>query len=77
MTTITLEQAQAHLPEIIEQLAPGEEVVLTRGDKAVATLKVFAAPRRVPLLGTLRGTVLSMEHFDEPLEEVAEYYQEK
>ena len=29
MQPITLEEAQRHLPEIIEQLTPGEEVLLT------------------------------------------------
>ncbi len=30
MQTITLEEAQSHLAEIIEKLPPGEEVVILR-----------------------------------------------
>jgi antitoxin (DNA-binding transcriptional repressor) of toxin-antitoxin stability system len=62
MHPVTLEEAQSHLPEIIDQLRPGEEVVLTRDDKPVATLRAAAAgPDRQPRqLGTLKGSVLYM-----------------
>ena len=30
MTSVTIEQAQANLPRLIEELTPGEEVVNTR-----------------------------------------------
>lgn len=73
MASVTIEEAQAHLAEIIDRLTPGAEVVLTRGDKPVATIKATPSPREVPRLGTLKGTVLSMEHFDDPLEEFEEY----
>ena len=38
MSTLTLEEAQAHLAELIGRLAPGEEVTLTRDDRPVAPL---------------------------------------
>jgi antitoxin (DNA-binding transcriptional repressor) of toxin-antitoxin stability system len=59
MQTITLEEAQSHLAEIIEKLSPGEEVVLTRDDKPVATLRAtLPTPREPPRFGTLRGSIL-------------------
>ena len=42
MSTVTLEEAQAHLPQLIERLQPGEEIVITRDQKPVATVR--AAP---------------------------------
>jgi antitoxin (DNA-binding transcriptional repressor) of toxin-antitoxin stability system len=60
MATITLEEAQAHLAEIIDRLTPGAEIVLTRGDKPVATIKATPAPRETPRLGTLKGTILAI-----------------
>ena len=62
MPTVTVQEAQSHLAEIIDQLGPGEEVVLTRDDKPVATLRAAApAPARKPRqLGTLKGSVLYM-----------------
>ncbi len=57
MQTITVEEAQSHLAEILDTLPPGGEVVLTRDDKPVATLR--AAPsREAPRFGTLKGTIL-------------------
>lgn len=59
MKTVTLEEAQSHLAEILEKLPPGEEVVLTRNDKPVATIRATSPPtRETPQLGTLKGTVL-------------------
>jgi prevent-host-death family protein len=76
MTTITIEEAQTRLSELIHRLNPGEEVVITEGDRPVARLVPAtspAEPRKAPRLGTLRGTVLSMDHFDDPLEDFEEY----
>lgn len=36
--TVTIEEAQSNLSELIDRLAPGEELVITRGDSAVARL---------------------------------------
>lgn len=60
MQTITVQEAQSRLAEIIEKMTPGEEVVLTRDDKPIATIRAAAPlPTRKPRqLGTLRGTVL-------------------
>jgi len=59
MSTVTLEEAQAHLPRLIDQLRPGEEIVITRDHKPVATVRaVQPAPREAPRLGTLKGTIL-------------------
>jgi antitoxin (DNA-binding transcriptional repressor) of toxin-antitoxin stability system len=75
MSTVTIEEAQARLPELIDRLAPGEELVITRGDQPVAKLVGQARPNRPPRRpGTLRGTVLYMApDFDAPLEDFKEY----
>jgi antitoxin (DNA-binding transcriptional repressor) of toxin-antitoxin stability system len=38
MNPLTTEEAQAKLPEIIEKLAPGEEVLITRNSQPMANL---------------------------------------
>jgi len=76
MLTVTIEEAQDKLSELIHRLTPGEEVVITENDQPVARMTLTAplsGPRKAPRLGTLRGTVLSMEHFDDPLEDFKEY----
>jgi antitoxin (DNA-binding transcriptional repressor) of toxin-antitoxin stability system len=75
MTTMTIEDAQERLPELIEQLQPGEEIVITRDQTPVARLvgeaKPAARPRR---FGTQKGTILYMApDFDAPLEDFREY----
>ena len=60
MQTVTVQDAQGHLAEMIEKLSPGEEIVITRDDKPVATLRAAPAERKVPKFGTLKGTVLHM-----------------
>ena len=57
MQTLPLDQAEDHLVEIIAKLSPGEEIVLTRDDKPVATIRA-APPREQPLFGTLRGSIV-------------------
>ena len=62
MQTITLQEAQNQLMELIEKLPPGEEVVIMHDDKPVATLRAVSSPlpRKQRQLGTLRGSVLYM-----------------
>lgn len=76
MPTLTIQEAQAQLPDLIHHLSLGQEVVITENDQPVAKLVPTRPPagaRRVPKFGTLKGTVLSMEHFDDPLEEFEDY----
>jgi prevent-host-death family protein len=76
MPTVTIEEAKNMLSELIHRLTSGEEIVITENDQPVARLVPTAPPcepRKIPRLGTLRGTVLSMEHFDDPLEDFKEY----
>lgn len=75
MQELSIEDVQARLPELVENLQPGEEIVITRDEKAVARLVGEKKPDRPPRqLGTLKGTVLYMApDFDAPLEEFREY----
>ena len=56
MPTVTIEEAQNKLTELIHRLMPGEEVVITENDQPVARLVASAPPQRKPRqLGTLGG----------------------
>ena len=48
MSTITLEEAQDHLAEVISKLSPGDPVIITLNNKPVARLTVEEAPVRMP-----------------------------
>jgi prevent-host-death family protein len=73
--TVTLSEAQAQLPQLIERLRPGEEIIITRDSEPVAKLIAEPNPSRAPRRpGTLRGTVLYMApDFNAPLEDFREY----
>ena len=45
MNMVTIEEAQAKLPELIANLAPGEEIVITQNDQPVAGILVRFAIR--------------------------------
>jgi prevent-host-death family protein len=75
MSTVTLEEAKVHLDELIANLQPGEELVITRDQKPVARLIGAAEPARPQRkLGTMKGSVLYMApDFDAPLDDFKEY----
>jgi antitoxin (DNA-binding transcriptional repressor) of toxin-antitoxin stability system len=75
MTTVSIQEAQASLADLIHCLHPGEEVVITENNQPVARLIGNNAPAKpFRKLGTLKGTVLFIApDFDAPLEDFKEY----
>jgi antitoxin (DNA-binding transcriptional repressor) of toxin-antitoxin stability system len=74
MFAITLEEAQAHLADWIDKLAPGEELIVTRDDQPVA--KLARAPRASwPCkAGSAKDQILWIApDFDAPLDDFREY----
>jgi antitoxin (DNA-binding transcriptional repressor) of toxin-antitoxin stability system len=68
MTTVTLEEAQAKLPELIKNLAVGEEVVITRNQQPVARLLAQEKPKRPPRkAGNCKGMLAIVADDDEHL----------
>ena len=73
MTKISIEEAQAKLQKLIHELPPGEKIIITEDNLAVARLisALPAAPRK---LGGLHGTVTYVApDFDAPLDDFAGY----
>lgn len=75
MTTVTIEEAQSKLRELIATLSPGEEVVITRDKQPVARLVGERRPVRKPRQpGSAKDKILNMaDDFDAPLEDFKEY----
>jgi antitoxin (DNA-binding transcriptional repressor) of toxin-antitoxin stability system len=72
--TITLEQAQAHLAELIASLTPGEEVLITEDEKPVAKLVAHPEVTRKPRQpGSAKGKLVILVEDDEHLEDFKEY----
>lgn len=71
--TVTLEEAQAHLAELISKLAPGEEIVITDNQQPVARLLPVKSKAQRKL-GTMQGTIKYIApDFDAPLDDFKEY----
>jgi antitoxin (DNA-binding transcriptional repressor) of toxin-antitoxin stability system len=74
MSTVTIEEAQANLPEIIDKLAPGEELIITRNQQPVAKLVGQKRSVRKPRQpGTCKGMLTVVSEDDEHLEDFKEY----
>jgi antitoxin (DNA-binding transcriptional repressor) of toxin-antitoxin stability system len=76
MATITLQEAQATLSDLVHRLVPGEELLITENDQPIAKLIPTPPepPKKPRQLGTQRGSVLYMApDFDAPLEDMKEY----
>ena len=74
MTTVTLEEAQAKLPEIIERLIPGEEITITDHGQPLAQVKRAERTSWPCKAGSYRKAEFWMApDFDAPLEEFREY----
>ncbi len=72
--TVSVEEAQGKLKELILQLAPGDELIITEGDKPIASLVSKVATekkRRRPGLGKGMITILSDD--DDHLVDFADY----
>ncbi len=44
METVTIEEAQARMVDLVRRLGPGDEIVITENDQPVARLVPTAAP---------------------------------
>lgn len=75
MSTVSIENAQARLPDLIGSLRPGEAVVITQHDKPVARLIAEKTPQAWPCkAGSYRKDGFWMApDFDAPLEDFREY----
>ncbi len=76
MTTVTIEEAQARLPQIIHNLRPGEELLITERGTPLARVKkaqTALAPPLRPAPGLGKGFITVVSDDDEYLLDFAEY----
>jgi antitoxin (DNA-binding transcriptional repressor) of toxin-antitoxin stability system len=72
--SISIEEAQTKLPDIIDKLGPGEEVVITKDDQPVAKLvSQQTAARRSRQPGSAKGMLVINVEDEEHLEDLKEY----
>jgi prevent-host-death family protein len=78
-TTITVDEAQAKLKELIHHMVPGEEIIITENQEPVAKLVSEPAKPQLkqrPGPGLCKGMITYIApDFDAPLEDMKEYMQ--
>ncbi len=74
MESVTIQEAQANLPDLIHKLVPGGEVVITENNQPVAKLvSEKPAVRQRPPPGLGKGMITIVADVDEHLKDFAEY----
>jgi prevent-host-death family protein len=76
MTTVAIEQAQRDLSRLIEDVALGERVVITKNQVPVAELVPVTSPIPKPTFGSARGLVNMSEDFESPIDDFRDYRDE-
>ena len=72
--TISMEEAQATWPEIIDTLVPGEEMLITKDNQTVAKLiRQPTGGSKPPQPGSAKGRLMINVEDDEHLKDFAEY----
>ena len=70
MQTVALEKAQATLPDLLHQVAGGEEFTITQNGEPKAKLSAVSAPKRKQArAGSLPGKIWMAPDFDAPLDD--------
>jgi antitoxin (DNA-binding transcriptional repressor) of toxin-antitoxin stability system len=73
MQTVTVEEAQSHLTEIIDNLTPGETIVVVRNNRPVARIVAEPIDKPHPVLGRGKGMLTVVSEDDEHLNDWAKY----
>ncbi len=68
MQTITLQDAQNRLPELIDAAVSGEEVTIARSDGTIVSLMLFNPAQPKPRFGSAQGLVKILDGFDDPID---------
>lgn len=73
MYQLDLQDAKTRLPELIEAVAGGEEVIITRSDGALFKIVPFSAEEVRPKFGSAKGLIKLSDDFDAPLADFETY----
>jgi antitoxin (DNA-binding transcriptional repressor) of toxin-antitoxin stability system len=75
-TTLAVEDIKLTLPELLDSLTPGDEVILTRNQQTVAKLVteyLKQQPKQRPGPGLCKGMITIISDDDEHLNDFEEY----
>ncbi|MDP3842798.1 MAG: type II toxin-antitoxin system Phd/YefM family antitoxin [Oxalobacteraceae bacterium] len=67
MQTMNIHEAKTQFSKLIEAVMQGEEVIIARAGKPVASLVAIQSMKPVRRAGALKGKITIAEDFDAPL----------
>jgi prevent-host-death family protein len=73
MSSVTIEEAQAKLAELIDKITLGEEVIITRNQQPVAQLVPLPDAKPQPVFGSCKGMLTIVAEDDEHMADFKEY----
>ena len=73
MHQVDLNEAKTHLPDLIDEVMNGGEVIITKDKKPIVKLVPVSQEKTQRQAGSAKGMITISDDFDEPLEELKEY----
>ena len=73
MAIVTMQEAQAGLPDLIHKLVPGDKVVIMENNQPVAKLVASPADKLRPMPGRCKEMLTILAEDEEHLEDFKEY----
>lgn len=74
LATITVEETQISMKDLIDQVVAGQEIIITRNQQLVVRLKGEPIKKRLPRkAGNAKGMLVILEDNDDHLKDFEEY----
>jgi prevent-host-death family protein len=76
MTSVNIHEAKTHLSRLLERVAAGEEIIISKAGKPMAKLTPLSKPLNDRVSGLDKGIIQVPDDFDGPLpEDVLELFE--
>jgi len=70
MQQVNIHEAKTHLSRLLEQVASGEQIIISKAGKPIAKLVPYSTPNAGKRkLGLMKGKIVIRDDFDDPLPE--------
>lgn len=69
MTQVNVHEAKTHLSRLLQRVQQGEEIVIARAGKPVATLRPYLEKPKKRPIGLYKDQIVIHDDFDDPLPE--------
>lgn len=74
MHQVSIEKTSTiHLPDLIDSVVNGDEIIFTQNNQPVAKLIAYRGSKAKPQKGSAKGLIIIADDFDEPLTDFDEY----